>query len=95
MGNPMQVQTDAMTPAELLKCYYRLDTKRQTELLAYVVELREERRDELRTRRRTAKRAPAGQATISTVCAVASTDPATHSSTRPRRTRAGPDVEGA
>jgi hypothetical protein len=58
MGNPMQVRTDALTPAELLKCYYRLDPQRQTELLAYAVELREERREELRTERRTAKRAP-------------------------------------
>ena len=56
MGNPMQDATDAMTPNELLKCYYRLDTKRQTQLLAYAVELREERR----TERYTAKRALAG-----------------------------------
>jgi hypothetical protein len=67
MGNPMQDETDAMTPNELLKCYYRMDTKRQTQLLAYAVELREERRTErrsgrrveLRTERRSAKRAPA------------------------------------
>jgi hypothetical protein len=52
MGNPMQNQTDAMTPNELLKCYYRMDTKRQTQLLAYAVELREERH----TERHTAKR---------------------------------------
>jgi hypothetical protein len=67
VGNPTQDETDAMTPNELLKCYYRMDTKRQTQILAYAVELREERRVELRSQRRvelrserrTAKRPPA------------------------------------
>ena len=57
MGNPMQDATSAMTPNELLKCYYRLDAKRNTQLLAYAVELREERRMERRMERHTAKRA--------------------------------------
>jgi hypothetical protein len=59
MGNPMQSQTDAMTPNELLKCYYRMDTKRQTQLLAYAVELRRERRAELHTAKRTLVRSTA------------------------------------
>jgi hypothetical protein len=42
--NPVQNQTDAMTPNELLKCYYRMDTKRQTQLLAYAMERHTERR---------------------------------------------------
>jgi hypothetical protein len=33
-----------MTPAELLEGYYTLDTKREMEQLAYLVELREQQR---------------------------------------------------
>jgi hypothetical protein len=54
----MQDETSAVTPNELLKCYYRMDTKRQTQILAYAVELREERLTELRSQRRTARHAP-------------------------------------
>jgi len=33
-----------LTPAELLEGYYTLDTKRETEQLAYLAELREQER---------------------------------------------------
>jgi hypothetical protein len=33
-----------MTPAELLQCYYTLDTKNEIEQLAYLEELREQQR---------------------------------------------------